>query len=216
LPDCVKDINKSYEFEGVYRASLVLFSLPYLLKSYLVAKQAADARFITNEWQWVNGKVQEVYPHVYAEILGQRVKRYDYPTAGDAVRLTGEWFGCKPGQIGILGGRVGYQHEDFSITFNCNGQAHRGWSSDGGPVIPLNDPKFTKTDGWSECVSCSGGPATIWTPAAKLTPTTDFHTQSFWCWRSLPEAHSGVHYSVTVPVWEWDGKDKSHHDPSNH
>lgn len=111
------------------------------------------------------------------------------PMPGDAVRLSGTWCGLEAGKIGVLGGVVGHPTDDYSITFNASTFRGSRCSSKGVHIV-----------------SCSGGPATIWTPASELKPTDEKVTIRCWHWRkNFPGAHRGVSYLVEVPVWEWAG-----------
>ncbi len=105
-----------------------------------------------------------------------------YPQSGDAVLLTGHWDIVKPGAIGILGGACHQKCEDFSITFN---------------------PSSFRGNGY---VSCSGGPATMWTPSEEFTFSGRQASILFWRWRDgVAGADRGVYYRMVVPIWLWRG-----------
>lgn len=106
------------------------------------------------------------------------------PMAGDAVFLTKPWWTAPAGKMGIIGGRIGYEDDFLHITFSASA---------------FRDERYG--------VSCSGGPATISTPAFLLTPTDRFTTVDFWRWKDTPRAGGGSYYKLSVPVWEWDGSD---------
>lgn len=109
---------------------------------------------------------------------------------GDVVELVGEWFGGNPGATGVIGGVIGEPEDMLHVVFNCS--AFRG-----------------KNSAWSkgpEYVSCSGGPGTIALPAALLQPTGRTISRHFWRWKGLPCADGGEDYTLTVPLWTWDGQ----------
>lgn len=107
------------------------------------------------------------------------------PLPGDAVRVAASWnwgaMWVKVGDIGVLDGVVGSPITSHTqITF-----------------------KFS-TFRDDNVVSSSGGPGTIATPVEELTRTDDTTTISVWQWRDgFPQAHNGIRYPITVPVWEW-------------
>lgn len=107
------------------------------------------------------------------------------PQPGDAVLLTGPWFGAKVGQVGVIDGIIGRAPEDLEITFN---------------------PSAFRDD---QSVSVSGGPGTMGLEASRLKPTGRKHFQSFWRWKKgeLPGAGNSEYYQLEVPLWEWDGQD---------
>jgi len=103
------------------------------------------------------------------------------PRAGDAVILASEsWSISKRGAIGFLGGCVDQDQEQYSICFNAS--------------------KYRD----ASVVSCSGGPATIFTPAGELKPTR-FKIGS-WYWKfknNVWKAHNGEDYWMETPLWKW-------------
>lgn len=108
------------------------------------------------------------------------------PRGGDAVRLAQPWAWAgdmvKLGATGVLDGHVDRESDGGMITFHPS--THRDRKS-----------------GW---VSCSGGPATIHTPAAELRPTTDTTVLSAWDWgRNVFSADKSVSYFARVRVWDW-------------
>jgi hypothetical protein len=103
-----------------------------------------------------------------------------WPMAGEAVRLIRDHDVCKKGEIGIIGGVVGTRKNEISITFNYSA------FSDG------------------KVVHCSGGPATINTPAKELIETEKKMEVLFWKWKDgIPGAGRGIYYKKMVRVWEW-------------
>jgi len=107
------------------------------------------------------------------------------PMPGDAVVLTGEFSIAKPGDLGILDGKVGAPEEEYSIIFNCEGKAHRDYK-----------------------VSCSGGPGTIATPTTELIYTGEYIDFVFWRWKDRPRKDGGEPYTLHVPLWIWRGESK--------
>lgn len=106
-----------------------------------------------------------------------------WPMAGDAVRLTGEFMGVRPGSIGIIGGSIGKRFNDLQITFNH---------------LTFRDDRY---------VECSGGPGTISTQVLDLLPTDEIVTVRCWKWRDVfAGAGCGEGYEIDVPVWEWKGE----------
>ena len=106
---------------------------------------------------------------------------------GDAVRLAASWpwgeagGSLKVGDIGVIDGPTAQDILGGSITFNAT--THR---EDGGVT------------------SCSGGPATIWTPAYELRPTGETHELRVWRWKDgHPGQGRGVDYLAEVPLWDW-------------
>jgi hypothetical protein len=101
-----------------------------------------------------------------------------YPRAGDAVILTGEYGGAKPGSIGVIGGSL----------------------SSGGSVITFDASAYRTISH----VSCSGGPVVSGLP--ELHPTGLEHEVTFWRFRDgQPRAHNREFFKVTVPLWEFKG-----------
>jgi hypothetical protein len=106
------------------------------------------------------------------------------PLAGDAVRLAGPspWTDeVATGDLGVVDGMVGEPiATGVAITFHAS----------------------TFRD--DHVVSCSGGPATIATSVEELVRTDETVEITVWEWRDgIAGAHNGVHYRVTVPVWDW-------------
>jgi hypothetical protein len=109
--------------------------------------------------------------------------------AGDAVRIAadamwewGMWNRriADRSAIGIIQGRIGYVTNGASIVFN-----HQ-----------------TYRDGQS--VSSSGGPATIFTDFAELSPTDETVDVTVWRFRDgIPGADRAEYYTIPVRVWEW-------------
>jgi hypothetical protein len=112
------------------------------------------------------------------------VERGDRPMPGDAVRLASpwKWGRLATGEIGVIDGVVD-QYPD-------NGHA----------VITFNASTFRD----DRVVSSSGGPATIASDLATLTPTMEHIKLRVWKWKDgWPGAGNGQSYYVSVPVWEW-------------
>lgn len=116
------------------------------------------------------------------------------PMPGDVVELTGKWSIAEVGQWGVINGTVGEFEEEREVTFGCGGQIFRGPNHG---FLPPEAPQY---------VSCSGGPGIWYLPMRLLKPTGRTKTIQCWKWRDVPRACGGVPHTVTVPVWEWDGK----------
>lgn len=114
------------------------------------------------------------------------------PRAGDTVRLALPWKWASElpvNSIGIINGMVNEDmtYKTGSLTFRAS--AFR------------ND----------SVVSCSGGPATIGGVATEnLRWTGETIERTFWRWKdNFPGAGRGYNYTLTVPVWEWNGEQEA-------
>ena len=214
LPTAIKEDNGGHCVFYQQDAWLAMVGLPQLLLQYPVSKIADWDHEQAVRISYAHGalldRIRTERALLYQRVMEEWYPWKPYPQAGDVVLLTDEWPWagslCKVGTYGVIGGCIGEQYDDLSVTWNYS--AHRGWSSCGARMIDLRSKHFlTNMDKeWREYVSCSGGPATIALPTKVLRPTDDRRWTRYWCWLSLPKAHTAVYFNMEVPVWTWDGK----------
>lgn len=135
----------------------------------------ADVRVEKESRKWVIRKD----PVAGAQAISMVVlpDSFVYPQAGDVVRALNGTF-PKAGSLGVIGGNLNERQAAMFVCFAAS--AYRD----------------------DRTVSCSGGPVPL-IKAEALVWTGEFVERAFWRWRDLPQADGGFHYTLQVPVWNW-------------
>ena len=112
------------------------------------------------------------------------------PMPGDVVRLTGKYWGGEIGALAVLDGFIGEQRDEFMAVFRAS--SFRG--------------EDCLEHGRRGVVTSSGGPC----PFIKACDLVDSHEnidRDFWKWKDVPRAGGGEHYTLSVPLWFWEGRE---------